>query len=251
MAHSVIPPQPHGHPRVDGSTIAVTLVIRNRIGPQRRTTMRPAASTSVLIALLLLSPHAFAGEKIQGNMVNHGPVGYDRDLCNAGFTPVVASGLFVPGVSGAKFKFDDKCKAQIQLKKMAGLPPGDGLPGTGDEVICLMNFIDSAAGSCGGFILRGEVSGSVASQKAKIKFAGSTELPGLCPPPPGDKIHITTVECYEPEPTLTYTAAGACASASGTFAPFATDPSQGLCVLSSNYVPAPPTFVLAVQGVIF
>jgi hypothetical protein len=203
------------------------------------------------LALSLLAGPALAGEKLQGNMVNPGPVVYDRDACSGSYVPTAPSGAFLPGVAKAKYKFDDKCKGQIVLQKLSGLPAGDGLPGTGDEVICLMHFIDSGAGSCGGFVLRGEVAGSPTSQKVKIKFKGANDLPGVCPPPPGDKIHVANVECYEPEPTLTYTAAGACTGVSGTFVPFASDPSQGLCVLSSTYLGNPPTPALAVQGVEF
>jgi hypothetical protein len=203
-----------------------------------------------LVALLLAAP-ALAADKIQGNMVNTGPASYDRDACFGGFVTAPPSGAFLPGTAKAKFKFDAKCKGQIGLKKMSGLPLGDGLAGTGDEIICMVNFIDSAAGSCVGFILRGEVQGNATSQKMKIKFAGASDLPGVCPPPPNDRVHVTSVECYEPEPTLTYTASGACATAGGTFVPFASDPSQGLCVLSGTWVPNPPTPILAVQGVLF
>jgi hypothetical protein len=186
--------------------------------------MRPrtAIRAIALVAVLLPAP-SFAGEKQQGTLVNPGPVTYDRDACDGGYTPSTPSASFIPNVSKAKFKFDDKCKAKIGLKKMSGLPLGDGLPGTGDELICLINFIDSGAGSCGGFILRGEAAGSPTSEKVTIQFAGATDLPGTCPPPAGDRVHVTTVE----------------------------GPSQGLCVLATTYVTNPPTPAIAVQGVLF
>jgi hypothetical protein len=197
----------------------------------------------VLVASLVpaLAP---AGEKQQGSMVTTFPAMYSRDACNVGYVPAAPSPAFVAGVSKAKFKFDDKCKGQIQLSKLSGLPADDGIPGSGDEVVCLLNFQN--AGACGSFVLRGAVS---PSGKVKIKFDGAVDLPGgFCPPPPTDA-HVTSVECYEPAPA--YAAGTACTGAGGMFTPFSSGPSQGVCSSGAAYISNPSTPVLAVQGVGF
>jgi hypothetical protein len=188
---------------------------------------------------------ASAGEKQQGNMVTTFPVAYSRDSCNVGHVPAPPSPAFVAGVSQGKFKFDDKCKGQIQLAKLSGLPVDDGIPGSGDEVLCLLNF-HSGSGGCGSFVLRGGVS---ASGKVKIKFDGGVDLPaGFCPPPPTDA-HVTSVECYDPDPA--YPVGAACAGAGGVYTPFVTDPSQGVCSGGTAFITNPGTPVLAVQGLGF
>jgi hypothetical protein len=207
--------------------------------------------TALGLATLFVSTPAAAGEKQQGNMVS--PLGgWNRDYCQTGYVTAPASGAFVPGTSKATFKFDNKCKGQIKLSKLSGLTIGDGIAGSGDEVICLINF--QTAGACAGFILRGEVAGSAATQKVKIKFDGAAETANFCPGGPGglsgDHAHITSVECYAPD--AAYGAAGACVAAGQVFfIPFASDASQGFCLAVPSYVPNPATPVLAVQGVVF
>jgi hypothetical protein len=155
----------------------------------------------------------------------------------------------VAGVSKAKFKFDDKCRGSIQLKKLLTLPVSDGIAGTGDEVYCMLNFHFS--GTCGTFVVRGEISGVTGAQKVKIKINGPAELPGVCPPPPATNFHVTSVECFTPDPG--FSAATACTSppAAGSYTPFASDATQGFCFAASSYVPNSGSFVLAVQGVNF
>jgi len=203
----------------------------------------------VSVALLLTPAISLAGEKAQGDMVSPLPAGYSRDFCNAGHILVPPDPGFVPGTSKAKFKFTDKCKGIIVLKKMMGPPPSDGIPGTGDEIYCLLNFHDAQIPACGSFILRGEITGAPGAFKTKIKLNGPVELPGLCPPAAGATAHVTSVECYAPDPF--YVSPAACGAAGGAYTPFASDATQGLCFPAASYVPNSGVPVLAVQGVLF
>jgi hypothetical protein len=69
--------------------------------------------------------------------------------------------------------------------------------------------------------------------------------------PPVSNFHVTSVECYMPDPG--FSAATACASppAVGSYTPFASDATQGLCFPASSYLPNSGTPALAVQGVSF
>jgi len=211
-------------------------------------------ATFAIVAMALASPlfvpaSAGAGEKVQGDMVSPAPAGFFRDFCNVGHIAVPPSPDFAPGISKAKYKFNDQCKGIIILKKMFALPPSDGIPGTGDEIYCLVNFYDSLVTACGSFILRGEVVGPVGSQKTKIKLNGPTQLPGVCPPPPGSIAHVTSVECYVPD--FAYSAPIACGAAVGVYTPLVGDPTQGLCFPAGSYVPNSGSPALAIQGVLF
>jgi hypothetical protein len=171
--------------------------------PTKEEAMRRSVSAfgALATAALLLAPAvALAGEKLQGNMASPSPAGYFRDFCNAGHIPVPPAPGFMPGVSQAKFQFKDNCSGKIRLKLMAGLPPSDGVPGTGDEIYCLVNFYQAQTPACGSFILRSEVLTSATGvQSAKALLNGPAELPGVCPPGPGTTAHVTSVECYAPD----------------------------------------------------
>ena len=212
--------------------------------------LRVAATVASAVAVsLLLPPLVLATEKVQGNMEVPATATYSRDTCGAGYIPVPPSAAFIAGKSTAKFKIDNKCRTQITLSKMSGLPLGDGMPGTGDEVICVVNEQTPVpavgANICETYTLRGEVVGSATSETVKLGW--NPTLTGVCPDAPGTH-HPQSIECYEPSPG--YSASGACAALGGSFIASGADPTQGWC-RAATYVANPTTPVLAIQGVLF
>jgi hypothetical protein len=205
---------------------------------------KPIARVALGIAAALWPALAAAGETQKGDMVEAS--GYERDVCSAGYSLAPASAFFVPGVSRGKFTFSDRCRGRIVLSGLSNLPVGDGVPGSGDEIICLVN--QQVAGLCNGFVLHGEVRGGAKAQKIKISLDGSRDTSGACPLI-GFTGHISSVECYDPDPG--YSASLACDAVGGALISFAQDPSQGWCIGGASYLPNPATPVLAVQGVFF
>jgi hypothetical protein len=202
---------------------------------------------TVAIAALSLSTSAFAAQSQSGSMLQPGGPGYNRDACG-GAASMVPGAAFNNGTSRGAFKFQSNCHGIIKLSNLFPAPLSDGIPATGDEAICLINFQSNApALSCGTFMLRGEIAGTPAAQKVKIKLNGPAQLPaGLCPLAAGSDARVTSVECFLPDPAY---GGGSCA---GTFTGFITDPSQGLCFPAPSYMPNPPGIpVIAVQGVLF
>ncbi len=200
------------------------------------------------VAGLIASPAAaFAGSVSTATMLQPGPPGYNRDACGGAAT-MVPGAAFTNGSSKGKYKFTSACKGIIQLSKLTMLVPSDGIPGTGDEAICFVNFQSNLPGPCGSFALRGEILGTAASQKIKIRLNGAADFPpGICPFLPGTDARITSVDCFVPAPA--YSAAAAC---TGVYTPMIADPTQGLCFPASAYLANPPgTPVIAVQGVLF
>jgi hypothetical protein len=200
----------------------------------------------VAVVLFLASP-ACAASSQSGSMLQPGGPGYNRDACG-GTATMVPGAAFTNGSSRGMFKFQSTCRGAIKLVRLFPAPLSDGIPATGDEAICLINFQSNAPGlSCGTFLLRGEIGGTPTAQKIGIKLDGATQLPpGVCPLAPGSDARITSVECFLPNAGY---GGGSCG---GTFTGFVTDPSQGLCFPAGAYMPNPPgTPVIAVQGVVF
>jgi hypothetical protein len=196
------------------------------------------------------APAAVAGEKQAGTL--YAPPVYVRDACfvTPVYTLVPTSPAFVNGTSKGKFQYDDRCRVKLKLTKLTDpgtLPVSDGLPGTGDEVLCLVHLINTTAAACESMLLRGEVKGNNPAAR-KVIIRADLAAEGLCTPGAGlDSRAISHVECSEPLPP--FTLAAACAAAGGTAAPFASDPSQGLCVAAGNNIPNPVAPLIAVMGV--
>jgi hypothetical protein len=201
---------------------------------------------------LLLPSICVAGEKVATNM--HAPGVYVRDACfvTPVYTIVPTSPVFVNGTSKGKFQLKDNCKLALKLIKLndtGSLPVSDGVPGTGDEVICQVHLLNGTAGACESILLRGEVQGNnPAARKVGIKLDLSVEAGlAVCNPGTGTNRMISHVECYEPLPGFLLGAA--CAAAPGTVAPFVSDPTQGVCHSASNNIPNPVSPLIASWGV--
>jgi len=134
------------------------------------------------------------------------------------------------------------CKVQVQIKGTT-LADTDGIPGTGDEVICLSdNDVDaSGIAAPGGVILRGEVSGG--SIKIKADLTAEITVCGAIGPIVEYDSRMT---CYEASPT--YNATAGCGNPACSPIPFASDPTQ--CACSTAY-PTRPTTPLIATGAAF
>lgn len=189
--------------------------------------------TIVAGACLAFVPPAFAGDKTQATMVN--PV----MLTGAGAPALTAplSVAWTNGVSKGKAKGDDKCKVQVQLKGIA-LPDSDGIPGTGDEVICTADTnvtVLPALALSTTAVVRGEVS----SGKVKIKVDLAAEGTGCIPAKgggPGVVQYDGRITCYEPDPAYPAPPVG-----------FLSDPTQG--VYPFGFGPRPASPLIATQGI--
>lgn len=137
------------------------------------------------------------------------------------------SSTWTYGKSRGSAIFRDNCKVSVKLSKTS-LADSDGIPGTGDEVICLMD--GNSGFTKGGFVLRGEsINGSV-----KINVDLSKE--GFtCS---GFTVHDIRFTCYEPD-----------AGYSPSLTPFLSDPTQG--VTDGFYPPRPANGLIATDSVSF
>jgi hypothetical protein len=144
------------------------------------------------------------------------------------------------GVSKGKTKGDDKCKVQVQLGGIA-LPDTDGIPGTGDEVICTADAnvtINGVSATSTTAVFRGEV----LAGKVKIKADLFAEATGCTPsgtaPPGGIAQYDGRITCYAPDPAYPPPPL-----------PFVSDPTQG--VYPFGFGPRPVSPMIATQGLFF
>lgn len=191
-------------------------------------------TVAVGTALAMVSP-ALAGDKAQSTLVN--PVVLTGAAVPALVPPIGAA--WANGTSKGKTKGDDKCKIQVQLSTIA-LPDSDGVPGTGDEVICIADSQASVAYVAPlsvGAVLRGEI----LSGKVKIKADLFAEATGCVPSKgggPGLAQYDGRITCYAP---------------GGPYPPppipFISDPTQG--VFPAGFAPRPPGALIATEGLNF
>ena len=194
------------------------------------------AATMLAIAALLLPGHAPAGDKSQSTFTFPAvPSGAPLPALTGPTAP-----HFAIGTSKGKTKGDDKCKVQIQLSKLSGLPDSDQIPGTGDEVICVSHASIVLSGTTPlstSAVFRGEVkSGGV-----KIKVDLFAEGVGCIPSGgggPGISQYESSTACYAPDPG--YPAPPL---------PFASDATQG--VYPAGFGPRPSTPLFAADGITF
>lgn len=186
-------------------------------------------------AVLALGTPAFAGNKSQSTLVN--PVVLTGSALPVLTPPVGVA--WVNGTSKGKTKGDDKCKVQVLLVKLA-LPDSDGIPGTGDEVICTADAsvsVGYAVPLNTTAVFRGEV----ASGKVKIKVDLFAEGTGCIPAKtggPGIAQYAGRLTCYEPDPAYPPPPL-----------PFLSDPTQG--VYPAGFGPRPASPMIATQGINF
>jgi len=149
---------------------------------------------------------------------------------------------WVNGTAKGKSKFSG-CTVQVQLKGTT-LPDSNGIPGSGDEVICISdNDVDvNGIPLAGGTILRGEVSGGSVKIKADLAAEG-TGCGAVGPVVEYD----SRITCYEPDPA--YNAAAGCGNPACTPILFASDPTQ--CACSAAYPTRPSTPLIATEAAFF
>jgi len=194
------------------------------------------ARTALVIGLgLVVSSPVLAGDKSQSTFVN--PIGVTGAAAPALTGPIGAS--WTNGVSKGKTKGDNNCNVQVKLGGLT-LPDSDGLPGTGDEVICITDSNVTVGGALflsTSAVLRSEVK----SGKIKIKANLQTEATGCVASEgggPGVEQYDGRMTCYEPDPT--YPAPPL---------PFASDGTQG--IYPAGFGPRPASAMIATQGLHF
>jgi hypothetical protein len=202
--------------------------------------MRAQLWIVAVVGVALIAPGAaLAVDKSQSTMEK--PSGFSPTSPPALAGPI--STKWVNGTAKGKSKFSG-CTIQVQLKGTT-LADTDGVPGTGDEVICLSdNDVDFTL-SGGGGIFRGEVSGGT----VKIKFDLAAEnIPcGVGPLVQYD----SRMTCYEPDPAYNATKGcgqpaappTGCAPNTGGFLSDSTS-----CVCTGGYPLRPSTPLIATEG---
>lgn len=199
--------------------------------------MRGTTMVALLGTALIAPGIALAGDKAQSSMVNPIAIAAPPPAPLTG--PIGVS--WQNGVSKGKSGGDTKCKVAVQLGGLVGIQDTDGVPGTGDEVICIADNLATQLGVPVPFsvsmVSRGEVKGG----KVKIKHDLSIELPGLCVPA---GLGSNTVNFANN--TACYEADGAYAPP--LFAPMVSDPTQGIV---AGGAPRPASPMIATEGLYF
>ena len=92
-------------------------------------------------------------------------------------------------------------KIQVQLKKLAGKPSGDGILCTDDDIICIIQSDVHMSGGQDIFVSRTVVRGDLKRGNLKIKHDTCDKNPALCAIPVLDvRTTGTQVTCYEADP---------------------------------------------------
>jgi hypothetical protein len=195
----------------------------------------PTRFVAALLGAALAVPSlSAAGDKSQSTMVN--PLVVSGAALPALTGPLSAS--WTNNVSSGKTKGDDKCKVQIELKKI-GLPDSDQTVGSGDEVICITQAIITTLGVnlTNGLIQRGEVKGGAVKIKADLAAEGT----GCTPAGSGSGVvtWASSIACYEPDPGY----------APAITRPFTSDGTQG--TITPGFAPRPSTGLISTNGIFF
>lgn len=185
-------------------------------------------------ACMALASTSIAADKSQSTLVN--PVVLTGASVPALTPPVSAA--WANGVAKGKTKGGDNCKVQIQLQKLL-LPDSDGVPGTGDEVICAADANVSALGYGAPLstttVFRGEVAAGTVKINVDLFLQGTGCIPAK-KGGPGVAQYDGRVACYAP---------------GGPYppppVPFISDPTQGVYV--GGFAPRPPGALIAAQGI--
>jgi hypothetical protein len=204
--------------------------------------MKSGILVALLAASLVLPGGASAGDKSQSTFTAPSVVTGTQP------PPLLGpnSGLFVPGTSKGKSKGDDKCKLQVQLSGLL-LPATDGIPDTGDEIICIGNSNIAQAGLAvkTGVVLRGEVKAGKMNIKVDLAAEGIPCVPSKKGGPPTQSYN-GGMTCYAPV-GIPVPADLFCMS--GPALPFLSDPLSGVCLLDYANLGIQP--IIATQGLSF
>ncbi len=197
--------------------------------------MKKVWGAALLAAAIAVPGWSLAGDKTQSTMVSPVVTSLGAPVDTGTKVP---TGFWINGVSKGKTQGDDKCKVQIQLLKTT-LADTDGLPGTGDEVICVADSKINAGGLPINTtaVLRGEVS----KGNVKIKVDLYAEGTGCIPSKKGG-LGVASYEsrtvCYMPDPGYP-----------PPVIPLMSDPTSGIYPV--GFGPHPSTPIIAVNGIYF
>jgi len=196
----------------------------------------PAPALALTALVLAGAAPALAGDKLQASLVNPGVAGGNALPALVG--PI--SSAWINGQSKGASVGDDKCRIQVRAARLdAGvLPDSDGVPGTGDEVICLgysnlsLGYVTPIRTTA---VMRGEVTGGKLNVRVNLFAEGVGCTPtGKGPPNPLASFD-GRIDCYEPDPS--YPAPPVA---------FASDPTQG--IYPSAFAPRPVSPLIMTQG---
>jgi hypothetical protein len=154
---------------------------------------------------------------------------------------------FVPGRSRGSVVRVNNCRQAVTLRRLRVVERSDGIPGTGDEIICLAHMWTTfEGGSFGTLVMRGEIMGSVGNAWTYIVAKFDVETP-LCETirAGGDGAYYESrgTRCYEPDPLYGPLVAPLLS------VPFASDPTQGFVL--GTYAPSPGSPLIATEGLFF
>jgi hypothetical protein len=197
---------------------------------------------AVLLAVVML-PCGAGAHTTTFRMVNPPFIGFPKPPPLTG--PV--GDAFVPGRSRGSVVRVNNCRQAITLRRLRVVERSDGIPGTGDEIICLAHMWTTfEGGSFGTLVMRGEVLGSVGDLRTSIVAKFDVETP-LCARirEGGDSAYYESrgTRCYEPDPLYGPLVAPLLS------VPFTSDATQGFVL--GTYAPRPASPLIAVEGLFF
>lgn len=189
------------------------------------------------VAIAALPALGMAGDKSQVTLTQPSAV---SGVSPTALVGPLAAGTWTNGVSKGKTQGDDKCKVQIQLGGLVGVPDSDLTPNNGDEVICVSdsNVALSGVPLAVGTVLRGNVKSGKVTIKVDLFAAGTGCVPSKKGGPATQSYEGRTV-CYLPDPGY--------APVIGF--PLPTDPGSGVIV--GSFAPRPSTGLIATGGLSF
>ena len=192
-------------------------------------TVRPMIP--MLAMTLGLTGSSLALDKIQSTL--------EQPASVTGTVPPPLTGPFsaawIAGRSKGGVK-DVGCKVQVKLSG-TGLGTGDGLAGSGDEVICLgdANIAYEGINLQTTAVFRGERLRGMVS----IRLDLARETNGLCGGVDNLVVYDSRLTCYEPDPAYAPTLTNQ----------FVSDSTQGVVV--GSYAPRPASALIATQALLF
>jgi len=192
----------------------------------------PTRAVLLLAGILAVACSSLAADKVLSTMEQPGGA--------TGMAPPPLTGPFsaawMPGTSKGSLKHI-ACKFQVKLSH-TNLGTGDGMSGSGDEVICLGDanisyegvYLPTTA------VFRGERNAGAIS--IKLDLAQETTGPGSCGAVDDLIVYDARLTCYEPDPTYNPTLTQT----------FISDPTEGVVV--GAYAPRPASALIATQAIL-
>jgi len=187
-----------------------------------------------MAVMALVTVSAVAADKSSMTMVNPTALGGSAAPALLG----TGGAGWANGTSKGRYKTDDRCRFLVRAARLT-LANSDGLPGSGDEVICIADAIVTAAGPTvveTSTVLRGEVRDG----KLRIKINLMAEGTGCVPAGAGAtrRVYDTRFTCWQADPSYPDPPVS-----------FVSDASQG--VYPTSFAPRPASPILATGGLNF